>query len=311
MDEIMRIADRATILRDGRTVTTAPLAELSLEAIIGHIIGRRARGFSDLVRHDAVVGEPLLELEGATGVHKPREATLAVHRGEVVGVAGLLGSGRSSLARLIFGLETLVVGAIRVRGRPVAIRSPADAIASGIALVPEDRSRQGLVVQHSVASNIALPVLDGLSRWSWLPPGRAERLAERQIAALRIRTASSAAAVRTLSGGNQQKVVVAKWLAAEPEILVLDEPTAGIDIGSKAEIIALIRDLARQGKGILLISSELTELLAASDRILVMSEGRIVQSLPREALGGGEESAEPQAAEHRLQMAVQQAHLNG
>jgi ribose transport system ATP-binding protein len=310
MDEIMRIADRATILRDGRHVIAAPLSELTLEAIIGHIIGRRARGFSDLVRHDAVLGEPLLELENVSGVHKPKDVSLAVHRGEVVGVAGLLGSGRSSLARLIFGIEPLVAGRIRVRGRPVDIRRPGDAIANRIALVPEDRARQGLVAQHSVASNIALPVLDRLSRRSWLPPGRAQRLAERQIGELRIRTGSSASAVRTLSGGNQQKVVVAKWLAAEPEILVLDEPTAGIDIGSKAEIITLVRELARQGKAILLISSELTELLAASDRIIVMSEGRMVQSVARDTLQG-DDTADPLAAEHRLQLAVQQARRNG
>jgi ribose transport system ATP-binding protein len=165
-----------------------------------------------------------------------------------------------------------------------------------------------------VASNIALPVLDRLSRRSWLAPARARQLADRQVAQLRIRTDSSDSAVRTLSGGNQQKVVLAKWLAAEPEILVLDEPTAGIDIGSKAEIITLVRELARQGKAILLISSELAELLAASDRIIVMSEGHAVRDISRLALDAAEDSGagagDTQQAEHRLQMAVQQARPN-
>jgi ribose transport system ATP-binding protein len=163
-------------------------------------------------------------------------------------------------------------------------------------------------VDHSVASNIHLPVLDRLSRWSWISNARAARLANEQIAHLRIKTASPDSAVRTLSGGNQQKVVLAKGLAATPEILILDEPTAGIDIGSKAEIIALIRDLARQGKAILLISSELSELLAASDRILVMSEGRIVRDIPRRELDAGADTpANPDHAERQLQIALQKA----
>jgi ribose transport system ATP-binding protein len=308
MGEIMRIADRATILRDGRHVITAPLSELTLEAIIEHIVGRRVRNFGDVTGPPSVIGEPLLQLRHASGVRRPVDVSLTVHRGEVVGISGLLGSGRSSLARLVAGIDPLASGEIAVGGRTVRLRNAADAIAAGIALIPEDRIRQGVVVDHSVATNIHLPVLDRLSRWSWIDNARAARLANEQIARLRIKTASSNSAVRTLSGGNQQKVVLAKGLAATPTILILDEPTAGIDIGSKAEIIALIRDLARQGKAILLISSELSELLAASDRILVMSEGRIVRDIPRRELDADTNAAaNPDHAERQLQIALQKA----
>jgi ribose transport system ATP-binding protein len=308
MGEIMRIADRATILRDGRHVITAPLSELTLEAIITHIVGRRVRNFGDVTGPPSIIGEPLLRLAHVSGARRPVDVSLAVHRGEVVGISGLLGSGRSSLARLVAGLDPLVSGEIQVGGRTLHLRNAGDAIAAGIVLIPEDRIRQGVVVDHSVASNIHLPVLDRLSRWSWISNARAARLANEQIAHLRIKTASPDSAVRTLSGGNQQKVVLAKGLAATPEILILDEPTAGIDIGSKAEIIALIRDLARQGKAILLISSELSELLAASDRILVMSEGRIVRDIPRRELDAGADTpANPDHAERQLQIALQKA----
>jgi ribose transport system ATP-binding protein len=232
-----------------------------------------------------------------------------------VGVAGLLGSGRSALARVLCGIDPLAGGEIRVKGKPVRIASPRDAIAAGIALIPEDRRRQGFVADHSVASNICLPVLDKLSRNGWVLGGRAKRLAEEQIRRLRIKTASPESPVRSLSGGNAQKVVIAKWLAAEPEVLVLDEPTAGIDIGSKGEIVALIRDLARSGKAVLIISSELAELLAASDRIVVMSDGELVRDIPRRALDAATADAHDpaerlQLAERQLQLAIQHRALD-
>jgi ribose transport system ATP-binding protein len=308
LDEIMRIADRATILRDGKHVITAPMSELTLELIVQHMVGRRT-GFTDMAGDAAPAGETLLQLDNVSGRHKPRAVDLIVKRGEVVGVAGLLGSGRSSLARLIAGLEPLASGEVRVRGRPVRLSGPRDAIDNRIALIPEDRIRQGLVTQHSVASNITLPVLHRLSRFSWVFGARARRLAAEQIKRLRIKTASADAPVRTLSGGNQQKVVIAKWLSADPEILVLDEPTAGIDIGSKLEIVDLIRDLARQGKGVVLISSELQELLSASDRIVLMRDGRAERQMSREELFAGTAGADPverlQRAEHRLSIALQ------
>ena len=310
MDEIMRISDRATIFRDGQHVITAPMSELTLEAIIEHIVGKQSRGFSDISKETAELGEPLLELRGLSGVDKPKNVDLTIRAGEVVGIAGLLGSGRSALARVLFGIDPAVAGEIRIAGKAVKIGSPADAIAQGIALIPEDRLRQGVVIEHSVAVNIALSVLDRLSRWTWVSKDKVSKLAEEMITSLKIKTASADHAVRTLSGGNQQKVVLGKWLATDPRILILDEPTAGIDIGSKSEIIGLVRRLAREGKAVIVISSELAELLAASDRILVMSDGQIVRDIGRGELdaataGARDEAERYQLAERQLQLALQ------
>ena len=310
MDEIFRIADRATILRDGKHIITAPMSEFTLDSMIAHIIGRRSRGFSDVTRETATLGEALLEIRNLSGEQKPRQVNITLHRGEVVGVAGLLGSGRSSLARLICGIQPIVTGEIRVKGKPITIVKPRDAIDAGIALVPEDRARQGFVAFHSVESNIGLPNLDRLSKNTWVNQAKAAALAESSIKRLRIKADSRKATVKTLSGGNAQKVVIAKWLAAEPDVLILDEPTAGIDIGSKSEIVTLIRDLAKSGKAILVMSSELQELLAACDRILVMSDGRIVRDIARHAL---DDPTNPdsldalQHAESKLNKAMQEA----
>ena len=284
MDEIMRIADRATIIRDGRHAVTAPLNELTLDKIIEYIIGHAARGLGDVERSEHTHGEALIELRNASGRTKPRNVDLVIHRREVVGVAGLLGSGRSSLARLVFGMEPLVSGQVLIKGAAVELNSPQDAIEAGIALIPEDRLREGVIAQHSVGSNITLPVLDRISRYAWVSDARAAEVTREQITLLRIKAELADTFVNTLSGGNQQKVVVAKWLAMMPSILVLDEPAAGIDIGSKSEIVGLIRQLARNGCAILLISSEMPVLLASCDRIVVMSDGHIVSDIPRRQL---------------------------
>ena len=310
MDEIFKIADVASIMRDGRHVVTAPIGEFTLHSMIEHIVGRSAAGFHDL-EQQATLGEPLIELRGVASARRPNNRVdLVVHRGEVVGVAGLLGSGRSSMARLLCGLDTMTAGEIRIAGKVVSIKSPRDAIAHGIALIPEDRRRQGFVASHSVAHNIHLPVLDKLSKFSWILNDKAKQHADALIKRLRVKTASADSAIGTLSGGNAQKVVIAKWLGAEPDVLVLDEPTAGIDIGSKGEIVALIRELARQGKAVLILSSELAELLAASDRIVVMSNGQLVRDIPRSELDAVmADAADPaerlQLAERYLQMALQ------
>lgn len=301
MDEIFRIADRATVLRDGRHIVTAPLSDFTLDSMIAHIIGRRSRGFSDVVREAAEVGEALLEARGLVGEGKPAGVDLTLRRGEVVGIAGLLGSGRSSLARVLAGVAPLKAGEIRVGGRPVSIAKPSDAIAAGIALVPEDRARQGFVAFHTVESNIALPNLKVLSGGGFVDNGKVAQLADESIERLRVKTDGRRAPVRSLSGGNAQKVVIAKWLATQPDILILDEPTAGIDIGSKSEIVTLIRNLAKSGKAILVLSSELQELLAACDRILVMSEGRIASEVSRHALDSGAEAGEVDALLHAEQ----------
>ena len=302
MDEIARIADRATILRDGKHVITAPLSDLPIDTMIEHIVGKRSKGLADVQRGAATRGEVLLEARGLSGAHKPHDISFALHRGEVLGLAGLLGSGRSSLARVIAGIEPAKAGELRIRGEAVSIRSPADAIEAGVALVPEARATQGIIPAHSVASNIVLAVLNRISAKGVVDRAKAQKISDEMIARLQIKTASRDHAVSTLSGGNQQKVVIGKWLATDPDILVLDEPTAGIDIGSKSEIIRLVRDLAAQGKGIVMISSELSELLTACDRILVMADGRAHQMIDRAAL---DDPAEPDPG-HRLQAAERQ-----
>lgn len=312
MDEIARISDRATILRDGRHVITAPLSELPIDTVIEHIVGKRSKGLSDVERGASSKGELLLEASGVNGIHKPNDVSFTLHRGEVLGLAGLLGSGRSSLARVIAGIDPVASGAIRIQGKPVTIRKPSDAIGAGVALVPEARATQGIIPAHSVASNMVLAVIGRLSKTGFVDGKAASELTDTQIKRLSIKTASRDHEVSTLSGGNQQKVVIGKWLSTDPDILILDEPTAGIDIGSKSEIIRLVRELAAAGKGIIMISSELSELLTACDRILVMAEGRVHQDLPREAF---DDPAVPvddlahrlQAAEQRLQIEIQRA----
>ena len=312
MDEIAQVADRATILRDGRRVITAPMKELPMESMIEHIVGRRFGGLSDMSRQRASRGEALLALDRVSGTQKPKGVTLTVHTGEVVGIAGLLGSGRSSLARVLFGIEPKTGGDIRIAGRPVKITKPRQAIDYGMVLVPEARALQGLILPHSVAANMTLGVLDRVSK-RWIVNRRAVReTTGRQVENLGIKAASQQHAVSTLSGGNQQKVVIGKWMAAEPDILVLDEPTAGIDIGSKSEVIRLIRELAARGKAILMISSELNELLVACDRIAVMSGGRLAGVFERDDLDNPELPADDpvqnlQAAEQALLARIQTA----
>lgn len=312
MDEIARIADRATILRDGKHVITAPLSELPIDTMIEHIVGKRSKGLSDVVRGSSVRGEVLLEVSDLSGVHKPDHVSFTLHAGEVLGLAGLLGSGRSSLARLLAGIEPAASGSIQIRGRAATIRKPGDAIANGVALVPEARATQGIIPAHTVASNMVLAVIERLSRAGLVDRKAVADLTDKQISRLSIKTASRDHAVSTLSGGNQQKVVIGKWLATDPDILILDEPTAGIDIGSKAEIIRLVRDLAASGKAVIMISSELSELLTACDRILVMADGRVHADLPRETFDDPAVPAEDmahrlQAAEQKLQTEIQRA----
>ena len=310
MDEILRIADRATIFRDGKHVITAPLSELTLTSIIQHIVGKESKGLTGILRENTKQDRVLLELRDVSGEYKPKQVSFKLHAGEVLGIAGLLGSGRSAIARALFGIDPIQSGEILIDGEAVSIQSPSDAIKRGVALIPEDRLRQGVVIEHSVANNIALSIFDRISSKGWISGKKQSDLAQEKIASLKIKTASAAHAVRTLSGGNQQKVVLAKWLATDPRIVILDEPTAGIDIGSKSEIISLIRDLAKQGKAIIVISSELNELLAACDRIIVMSDGKLAKDLAREELDSSSQKLNAteamQYAEHRLQETLQE-----
>jgi ribose transport system ATP-binding protein len=227
---------------------------------------------------------PLLSLRGIssdTGLH---DISFDVHAGEVVGLAGLMGSGRSELARALFGIDKIFAGIVEIDGEPVRIRSARDAIDHGIALVPEDRRTQGLVLDHSVRENLTLTLLRRLSRRGRLDHRATNEVAQRFADRLDVRSASLGSAVKRLSGGNQQKVVLGKWLATDPRILVLDEPTVGVDIGTRNEIVSLIRELADQGRAVIAISSELSELLALSDRIVVLGNGRVEGELSRDEL---------------------------
>jgi ribose transport system ATP-binding protein len=272
LDEVLRAADRVTLMRDGATLGTWPTADLTREALIERMVGRPLD--QEFPKVAAAQGAPLLEVRGLAG-GRVRGVSFAVQRGEVLGIAGLAGAGRTDLARLIFGADRREAGEIVIDGRPVAIRSPRDAVAHGICLLTEDRKAQGLALGLGARANFALPNLGRWSRGSWID-GRGESEAfRRRVEGLRIRLAGPEQPARELSGGNQQKLLVARWLERDAQVVIFDEPTRGIDVGAKHEMYLLINDLAARGKAVVMISSELPEVLGMSDRILVMRGGRI------------------------------------
>jgi ABC-type sugar transport system ATPase subunit len=279
MPEIFRLCDTITVLRDGRHVLTAPARELDEGALVQAMIGRRL----EPAAAPAAAGPPgevVLRVRGLSNPPRFRDVSFQVAAGEVVGLAGLVGAGRSDVARAIFGLDAGVRGAVEVGGVRLPPGSPVAALQAGVGLVPEDRKRQGLVLGLNGLDNVTLPILPQLARWGWLRPGAARARAEAAFARLNVRVPDLEAPALGLSGGNQQKLVLAKWLAARCRLLILDEPTRGVDVGAKAEIHALVRELARSGAAILLISSELPELLALATRLLVLREGRLAGELP-------------------------------
>jgi ABC-type sugar transport system ATPase subunit len=280
MPEIFRLCDTVSVLRDGRHVATRAVAGLSGAELVQLMIGRPLTEYFPSTA-DTAPGEELLRVEGLSSPGKFEDISFSLRAGEVVGLAGLVGAGRSEVAGALFGLQRSERGRTYVGGREVHIRSPKEAIHLGIGLVPEDRKRQGLVASESGLHNVSLPILRRLSRLTWLRRLEERALARRFFDRLRVRTPDLDAAVAGLSGGNQQKIVLAKWLAARTRVLILDEPTRGVDVGAKAEIHALIGQLAAQGHAILLISSELPEVLSLSERILVLRAGRLVGEVPR------------------------------
>jgi ABC-type sugar transport system ATPase subunit len=282
MPEIFRLCDTVSVLRDGRHVLTRPIAELSESELVASMIGRPLGDYLPQSRQ-AVVGPELMRVERLTRAGKYLDVTFSLHAGEIVGLAGLVGAGRSELAHALFGLEVPMSGSISVDGRVIELDDPKIAIALGIGLVPEDRKRQGLVLGESGVHNTSLPILGRLSRVSFVRRSEERELTTTFFSKLRVRSSAVAAPVAGLSGGNQQKVVLARWLAASSRILILDEPTRGVDVGAKAEIHALIRDLAARGNAVLLISSELPEVIALSHRVLVMRRGAIVAEVAHEA----------------------------
>ncbi|MBI4659710.1 MAG: sugar ABC transporter ATP-binding protein [Verrucomicrobia bacterium] len=273
LDEIFRLSDRVMVLRDGRHVATRPISEVNREALIELMVGRQLENEFPVRRAER--GEERLAVEDLRRGDKVRGVSFSIRRGEILGLTGLIGAGRTELARLIFGADLPDSGSISLDGRKLKIRNPRDAIQAGIALLTEDRKAQGLVVGRSVRENFGLPNLPLLLRCGFVRQGRERSAFARHVESLRIRISHAEQPAQVLSGGNQQKVVLAKWLERNCPVILFDEPTRGIDVGAKYEVYLLIQELAAQGKAILMISSELPEVLGMSDRILVMHEGRI------------------------------------
>ena len=280
LEEIFAIADRVVVLRDGRRVGGMAIAEATVEKVIRLMVGRE---LTEMFHKERVeLGEPVLEVRGlCRAASRVRDVSFTVRAGEVVAMAGLVGSGRTEIARAVFGVDRPDAGEVRVRGRPVRIRSPLDAIRAGMGFVTEDRKAQGLFLILAVRENAASASLGVLSTAGFIQFGAERRLVASLIEKLRIATPTQEQPIQYLSGGNQQKVVLARWLALKPWVLLLDEPTRGIDVGAKTEVYALMGELARQGVGILMISSELPEILGMSDRVLVVREGGIVGEFSR------------------------------
>jgi ribose transport system ATP-binding protein len=289
LDELAEIADDITVFRDGRFIAAKPFAGATRDEMVRLMVGR---DLTDLFpKTCASVGKEMLRVKNISLRHPERaedfavrDVSFSVRQGEVLGLFGLMGAGRTELLQTIFGLHPHAAsGEMWIAGQPVSIRSPRAAIEAGLALAPEDRKGDGLVLMHSVAENTTLACLDEILRFGLIQPARERELVSRYVERLHVRTPTLRQAVRLLSGGNQQKVVLAKWLATKPKVLLLDEPTRGIDINAKKEIYALVDELARSGLAVVMVSSELPEILAIADRILVLAEGRVTAEFARGA----------------------------
>ncbi len=280
LEEIFEIADRVTVLRDGKYVGTKPISETNREDLIKMMVGRE---LTDIIpKVPAEIKGPALSVKGLTRKGVLEDINFTVHQGEVLGLAGLVGAGRTEVARAIFGADAIDAGEIWLDGKQIKVRSPKDAIRQGIGLVTEDRKALGLILGMVIRENISMANLDALTKLGFVNRGEEKRVALKYIEDLMIKTPSCEQTVQNLSGGNQQKVVLAKWLFTESKVLIFDEPTRGIDVGAKTEIYHLMNRLAANGAAIIMISSELPEILGMSDRILVMHEGRIAGELSRE-----------------------------
>jgi ribose transport system ATP-binding protein len=283
--EVRRIADRVAVLRDGRNAGGLKREEISHDAMVRLMVGRDLQQFYPRRHAGSGSAAVRLEVRGVTFAGGPdRPISFQIRGGEIVGMAGLVGAGRTELAEALFGIRRVLGGQVLLDGNPMVIRHPREAIAAGLLLVPEDRRHHGLVLADSVRRNFALPNLDQLSRLGWVVGSRESRLGRELTERLRVKTAGLSKSVGLLSGGNQQKVVLGKWLARRPRVLIFDEPTRGVDVGARSEIYALMDQLAGQGVAILMISSDLEEVLGMSDRVLVLHEGHLAGELPRAAL---------------------------
>jgi rhamnose transport system ATP-binding protein len=278
-DEVFALSDRITVMRDGRFVAVHSTAEVTVPHIVREMVGRDVDAL--FPKEEAVIGGHVLEVKDLSRAGVFRDVSFYVRAGEIVGFAGLVGAGRTEVARAIFGIDSYDTGTVTLHGKTLKPHSPEAAITAGVGFVPEDRRKQGLVMDLSVAKNATLTLRKKLARFGLIGGARETRAAADWSQRLRVKTGSLEYAVSTLSGGNQQKVVLAKWLATEPTLLIVDEPTRGIDVGTKAEVHRLLSDLAGRGIAIIMISSELPEVLGMADRVLVMHEGRITSELSR------------------------------
>ena len=278
-EEITALCQRVTIMRDGRHVSTDPVADLSVDEMVRRMVGRDLDAL--FPKQDVAPGDVVLEVEGLSRAGVFQDISFSVRAGEIVALAGLVGSGRSEVMQAVFGVDKRDAGVVRLGGRELKADSPRAAMSAGMALVPEDRRQQGLVMELSIERNVTLPRSRSLSRLGLLFGGRERREAVEWTDRLQTKYRRLGDTVGTLSGGNQQKVVLAKWLATAPRVLIVDEPTRGIDVGTKAEVHRLMSSLAADGVAVVMVSSELPEVLGMSDRVLVMREGRIVAEIQR------------------------------
>lgn len=306
LDEVMYLADRITVLRDGQNILTSDAKEISQEQLIVHMIGRPLEKMYG--KKPAKTGEPVLDVKGLCRKGVFDDISFSINAGEVVGFFGLVGAGRSEIMRAIFGIDKYQKGSVTMNGQPLKAYSPRASISSGIGFCTEDRKKEGLALGLSVLTNMTLVKLDRLSRFGVINRGRQKEEADHYIKAISVRTPSVRQLARNLSGGNQQKVVLSKWLMLNPKLLIVDEPTRGIDVGSKAEIYAIINDLVQNGMAVIVVSSEIEEVMGMSDRVITICEGRktaefaVSSDLSREevltaALGAGKKPNEPSHGE--------------
>jgi simple sugar transport system ATP-binding protein len=280
LNEVFRISDKVTVMRDGRIIATQPTSATNVNQVIEQMLGRTFE--EEFPKAQAVIGEPLLVANDLTQGTKVRGVNLIVHSGEIVGIVGLVGAGKTELSRVLFGADPLDSGELHLGGKRLKLNSPNDAVREGIALIPEERRMQGILVEQSVKHNLSLPLLKLFSQFGFVRKSREAANAQSMISQLGIQPPNMEQLVKYLSGGNQQKVAVGKWLPTDAQVYVFDEPTKGVDVGAKSDIFRLIGRLAKEGKGIVYCSCEIAEILGIADRILVMSYGQIVKELRRD-----------------------------
>ncbi|MFD6440850.1 sugar ABC transporter ATP-binding protein, partial [Peribacillus sp. NPDC060186] len=273
MEEIFAICDRITVMRDGKTVDTKRIEDTNFDEVVQKMVGRE---LEDRFPHrEAHLGEVVLDVKGLTKKGLFEDIHFAVRKGEIVGVAGLMGAGRTEIMRALFGVDQIDSGEIIVEGKKVSIRKPTDAVRYGLAFITENRKEEGLILDFSVRENIGLPNLKSFAPSGLVKTEDEKKFAEMMIKRLHVKTSSTETVIGNLSGGNQQKVVIAKWIGTSPKVLIMDEPTRGIDVGAKREIYELMNELTERGIAIIMVSSELPEIVGMSDRILVVHEGKI------------------------------------